>query len=190
MSVNIVGSRIILRDWIEQDLEAYRHWQMGSHRWKELDAPYYRSSDADTQQGIAALEKKVKVMDFPNPRTRLVIADKETDSFMGAVNSYWVSKETNWLAAGISIYDPKYWGGGIGKEALSLWVDYLFKNQLELVRLDLHTWSGNEGMARLALKLGFKLEGCFRKARIVNGNYFDSLQFGILKEEWMNTAKF
>lgn len=35
--------------------------------------------------------------------------------------------------------------------------------------LDLRTWSGNHGMMRLAEKLGFLQEACFRKARIVRG---------------------
>ncbi len=39
-------------------------------------------------------------------------------------------------------------------------------------------------MMKLATKLGFRLEGRFRRARIVNGQHFDSMQYGILREEW------
>lgn len=187
--VEILGTQILLRDWIQEDLETYRHWQLGSHQWKELDGPYYVSSDEETLQRLAALEKKVAAKDFPQPRSRLVIADKKTNAFMGTVNSYWLSQETNWLATGVSLYDPKNWGQGYGHEALSLWFDYLFENRPELVRLDLQTWSGNKGMEKLALKLGFKLEGRFRQARIVKGQYFDSLHFGILKTEWLQNKK-
>jgi putative hydrolase of HD superfamily len=39
----------------------------------------------------------------------------------------------------------------------------------KLVRLGLDTWSGNVRMMRLAEKLGFVQEACFRMARIVRG---------------------
>lgn len=37
---------------------------------------------------------------------------------------------------------------------------------------------------RLAEKLGYRQEACFRKARIIEGQYFDSVGYGILCEEW------
>ncbi len=85
-----------------------------------------------------------------------------------------------------SIYDDSLWGEGIGFESLSLWINYLFENHKEIVRLDMRTWSGNVGMMKLAEKLGFAQEACFRKARIVNGKYYDGLGYGILREEWNN----
>jgi len=122
--------------------------------------------------------------DFSDPRTRLVIARRGDNHLIGLVTCYWISQETNWLAAGIVIYDPALWGQGLGYEALGMWTDYLFAQRPEIVRLDLQTWSGNAGMMRLATKLGYQLEARFRKARIVNGEYYDSLGYGILRDEW------
>lgn len=39
-------------------------------------------------------------------------------------------------------------------------------------------------MVKLAEKLGLKLEARYRKARIVAGTYYDSVSYGILREEW------
>ena len=97
----------------------------------------------------------------------------------------WNSKDTNWLCAGITIYDPEFWGKGIGYEALGLWCEYLFEHHKEIVRLDLPTWSGNIGLVKLAKKLGFVQEACFRKARIVDGKYYGSIGLGILREEFI-----
>lgn len=94
------------------------------------------------------------------------------------------SKETHWLCAGISIFDDSRWGRGIGTEALGLWTEWLFGNHPQIVRLDMRTWSGNIGLIRLAKKLGFTQEACFRNARLVDGKYFDGLGFGILRSEW------
>ena len=118
------------------------------------------------------------------PRRRLVIAQKENDQFVGLVSRYWQSKETNWLSIGIGIYDDSLWGQGIGYEALGLWCDYLFQAMPILTRLDLRTWSGNYGMMQLAQKVGFQEEARFRMARIVKGEYFDGMGYGVLREEW------
>ncbi len=37
---------------------------------------------------------------------------------------------------------------------------------------------------RLGEKLGYTLEARFRKARIVEGAYYDGLGYGIVREEW------
>ncbi len=88
------------------------------------------------------------------------------------------------MSIGIGLYDPETWGKGLGYEALGLWGDYLFAAMPQLARLDLRTWSGNRGMMRLAEKIGFVEVARFRRARIVNGEYFDGLGYGVLREEW------
>ncbi len=113
-----------------------------------------------------------------------MIANRQSDKIIGSVSRYWISQETNWSAVGIVIFDSASWGKGIGYEALGLWSDYLFTQFPDWVRLDLRTWSGNQGMIRLALKLGYSEEARFRKARLVDGAYFDGLGFGILRDEW------
>jgi RimJ/RimL family protein N-acetyltransferase len=57
---------------------------------------------------------------------------------------------------------------------------------MPLVRIGLTTWSGNQRMIRCAEKLGMKLEGRLRKCRFYNGEYYDSIRMGVLREEWDN----
>jgi RimJ/RimL family protein N-acetyltransferase len=182
--INLFSEKIILRDWIIEDLPTYHHWMRPGHSWQELDGPYYQSKEDQSEAIIKDLTSKIQHADFPAPRMRLVIADKNTNQLIGTVSSYWESIETNWLCIGISIYDPNHWGKGIGFAAMTLWIDYLFNTRPEIVRLDFRTWSGNTGMMKLALKLGFSQEACFRQARIVKGQYYDGLGYGILRNEW------
>lgn len=181
--LQIEGSRITLRDWHEADLERYEHWLTFGAAWKKLDAPYYPAPSAEEIPALIAKKREeIAAARWPSPRTRLIIAQE--DVLIGMVSAYWVSEETDWLAVGIVIYDPACWGQGIGFEALGLWSDYLLREMPRLVRLDLRTWSGNRGMMRLAEKLGYQQEACFRKARIVDGAYYDGLGYGVLREEW------
>lgn len=184
-SVRVEANGIALRDWIADDLESYAHWLQPGHRWQALDGPYYkRPAVSEIPDLIARIQARIETSNFAQPRQNLVIADKQHNRMIGQVSRYWLSEETQWLAAGIVIYDPSLWGKGYGTSALRLWTDYLFAAFPAIVRLDLQTWSGNVGMMRLATKLGYRLEGQFRKARMVDGEYYDSMCYGVLREEW------
>lgn len=183
--ISLPGLKIRLRDWSIADLVQYRHWQKPGHQWQTLDGPYYQSKSDESAVKAENLRKHIESTPLPSVRMNLAIADLATDKLIGSVTSYWESVETNWLCIGITIYDPHHWGQGIGAEAMKLWIDYLFQHRPELVRLDMRTWSGNQGLMHLAQKLGFKQEACFRQARIVDGKYYDGLGYGILRSEWM-----
>ncbi|CAM3156037.1 GNAT family N-acetyltransferase [Sporolactobacillus spathodeae] len=180
------GKQIVIRDWQLKDAEDYIFWRQPGQTWQKFDGPYYpRMSRDEVIKLVDTLCMKIKTDTLETPRLDLAIADRNTDKLLGMVGWYWESKETNWLCAGISIFDPNYWGNGRGFEAFGLWTDYLFDAMPQIVRVDLRTWSGNFGMMRLAEKLGYTKEACFRKARIVNGEYYDSIGYGVLREEWL-----
>lgn len=182
---SIEGINIRLRDICLDDLSSYRHWQQPGHDWQAFDGPYYpKATREEVDEKIEAIKTRIISEDWPKIRGRLMIASKQSDEILGSVSRYWISQETNWSAVGIVIFDSASWGKGIGYEALGLWTDYLFTQFPDWVRLDLRTWSGNQGMIRLARKLGYSEEARFRKARIVDGDYFDGLGFGILRDEW------
>jgi RimJ/RimL family protein N-acetyltransferase len=184
--IRIVGNRVVIRDWQVADLDACAHWMQPGHLWQEFDGPYYPRMPADKIPDlIKQIRQKINQGDWDAPRNMLAIADAQTDELIGQLNRYWTSKETNWLCIGIIIFDPEKWRGGLGYEAFGLWSDYLFQEMPEIVRLDARTWSGNEGMMRLAAKLGYQCEAVFRKARIVKGDYYDGIGYGILREEWV-----
>ena len=175
---------IVLRDMKESDLDSYWHWIQPGHKWQTIDGPYHQYKEGELLERFQNRKRDVLAKDFANPRTWLVIGDINTDELIGIVSSYWHSKETYWLCSGIRILNENSWGKGIGTDALTLWTVYLFANRPEICRLGLEMWSGNERLIHLALKLGYREEARFLKARIVNGKYFDSIGFGILREDW------
>ena len=185
MPLKFKSKRLTLRDWESKDLPLYRTWNTGRYPWMDFNGPYYpQMTEEQVEEEIQKFEKQIAQIDNQLPRKRMVIASKETDRLIGTVSWYWQSQETHWKSIGIAIYDESNWGKGLACEALSLWIDHLFDVAPHIVRLDLRTWSGNIGMMKVAEKLGFKEEARFRKARIVNGQYYDSIGMGILREEW------
>lgn len=182
--MQIMGKNINLRDFQFKDLELVQYWMHPSRKWHKLNGPYYPPTPAEEiPDYISKWAKHIAADNYPEPRIRLAIVNQD-DEIMGDVTRYWISQETDWTAIGISIWNPEQWGKGYGYEALGLWCEYLFANEPKFVRLDARTWSGNGGMMKLAEKLGFTKEAIFRKARIVDGEYYDGLGYGILREEW------
>lgn len=184
------ATNIILREIEIKDLEDYLYWNHPSREFHKYNGPYYgRSSEEELKKYVEELRTLLLSGQKNVLKNKKIIADLETDEIIGQVNWYWKSQETLWMEIGIVIFNENYWGKGIGYTSLKLWIDELFGEKPELVRLGLSTWSGNIRMMKLAEKLGLSKEAVYRKARIVDNQYYDSVSYGILKEEWENLSK-
>ena len=175
---------IKLRDLSLDDLEEYKRWKMPLHKYHEFNGPYFpRKTEEEIDLEIVYLKSLISTGQIE--LNRKLISDS-TNKIIGEVSWYWKSEETQWMEIGIVIFDESYWGKGIGYIAMEEWISQLFNRNKEIVRLGLTTWSGNHGMIRLSEKLGLMKEAEYRKARLINGVYFDSVSYGVLREEWTN----
>ena len=177
---------IILRELKIEDLETYRFWNLPDKLHHDFNGPYF---GRDTEEMLdERIEKmRTRLIDGKSARDNMMaIVDKESDELIGTVSKYFKSIETDWMEVGIAIFNENYWSKGIGYKAMKLWITNVFDMHPSFVRLGLTTWSGNMGMMRLSEKLGLKQEACYRKARIVKGQYYDSVSYGVLREEWFD----
>lgn len=176
---------IYIRHLKLDDLEDFFQLNLPEREHNKFNGPYFRKQTRDELiEYVEMLRKHLLAGKNGVLEQKKIIDDKDTDEIIGTVNWYWKSRETNWMEIGIVIFNEKYWEKGIGFQALSLWTTEIFKTYPELVRLGMMTWSGNKRMLALADKLGLQKEAVYRKARIVNGEYYDSVSYGILKGEW------
>ncbi len=168
---------MIIRPILEKDLPTL--WELiykdESPEWKKWDAPYFEHKPIPYQEYIDSKEKMI------NQEDRWAI--EVNGEVIGTINYYWEHQPSLWLEMGIGIYHPSYWNGGYGTKALRLWITHLFQT-MPLVRVGYTTWSGNERMIKVGEKLGMKMEARLRKCRYYNGEYYDSIRMGILREEW------
>ncbi len=175
-----------LRNLKEKDLEDYEYWNQPCREFHKWNGPYYpKLSSEELKLSINKLREQLKnnnEIELPNKK---IISNKENDEIIGEVNYYWKSQETNWLEVGIVIFNENYWGKSLGEKALRMWINEIFEKFPQIVRIGLSTWSGNKRMVALRQKLGLKKEADYKNARIVDGKYYDSLSFGILKADWL-----
>ena len=102
---------------------------------------------------------------------------------IGMVDYRDVDSVARSATVGITIGEKDLWGQGYGSEALRLLIRYLF-DHLNLHRIQLDTWSGNERAMRSFARIGFREEGRLRDAVWGPGRYFDSVVMGLLRSEW------
>ena len=152
-------------------------YQGENPEWKKWDGPYYDDYKFTDYENFL----KDKVDFFKSDNVKGIYID---GILMGTVSRYWEDRKTRWIEVGIVIYDSNYWYGGYGSEALKIWTTKTFDDFPELEHIGLTTWSGNISMMKSAEKIGYKLEGRIRKVRYHMNEYFDSMKYGVLREEW------
>ncbi|MAF95082.1 MAG: GNAT family N-acetyltransferase [Rhodospirillaceae bacterium] len=88
----------------------------------------------------------------------------------------------------ILIGDRSYWGKGYGKEAARLICDHAFL-RMNIHRIGCGMIEGNVAMMKLATHLGMVQEGRRREAFFNQGRYFDIIEYGIIKMEYLKRFK-
>ncbi len=87
---------------------------------------------------------------------------------------------------GLFIGEKSLWDQGLGKEMLSLLVDYGFE-QMGLHRIYLRVFAGNLRAVHAYEQVGFVHEGRFRDAYWRHGQWQDMLYMSILYPEWADS---
>lgn len=147
--------------------------------WRKYDDPYIPNPLFLTWDSFQAdLGERM----LENPHCGLIYFEGK---IIGLVTAYWKDGQLQrWLEVGIVIYDHEFRNRGIGEKSLRLWITYLFQLHLHIKHIGLSTWSGNYSMIQLANKLKLIEESCIPQVRFYRNNYYDALQYGILKDDW------
>ena len=84
---------------------------------------------------------------------------------------------------GINLGHPDYQGKGYGRDVMVTTMRFGFE-QLNFNRIGLNVFSYNTRAIRLYENLGFVHEAREREMLYRDGNYYDNLHMGILRQEW------
>ncbi|GMA70426.1 N-acetyltransferase [Leuconostoc litchii] len=178
---------ITLRKFKTDDLALF--WDIAysdpNAEWTKWNGPYFKDILPTREEFINKIGPENYVN---NSNRRLVIMN---DQIIGAVSAYFEDGQLqSWLEAGIVIYRQNIWQQGVGSTAFKMWLAALFQQYPNLPHIGLTTWSGNKAMMRVSDKIGLKLEGQIRQVRWWQGKYWDSMKYGILREEMTALSSF
>lgn len=171
--------RLILRDFVDDDWPAVLAYQQ--------DTRYLRFYEADhrTPEKVQAFVRRFIAQQSETPRQKYqpAIVLRDTGQLIGNVGIRIRSAGAHQADIGYEI-DPQQWGRGYASEAARAIVGFGFE-ELGLHRITAHCLAENTASARVLEKLGMQLEGRMRDNEHFKGQYWDTLHFAILENEWL-----
>ncbi|HLF27178.1 MAG TPA: GNAT family protein [Anaerolineae bacterium] len=171
-----IGERVRLAAFNpERDAEVVARWSRDSEYWRLI------TSDPSRPR-LAARVKEDLAKTSPD-ENYFAIHTLGDDRLIGDVGLWipsWIHADA-WV--GIAIGERDYWGRGYGTDAMRVILRYAF-TELNLHRVSLSVLASNARALRSYAKAGFTLEGRARHISRWDGEWYDDVYMGILRNEW------
>ena len=172
----LIGKKVRLRPIEPSDLELMREL---------INDPWYESMTVGWSFAISSADQKKWYESFQNDANhlRFIIEDPQ----LGAVGVTGL-KNINWKdgvadGGGMKIAKRENMSHGIATDAYMTLLHYAFY-ELRLRRINGSVLSYNKASRRATAKVGYKEEGIQRKAVYKNGEFYDVILLGVLKEDY------
>lgn len=179
----ILGTKIMLREYKQEDLTHMRQWVndpeivdnlsdvfLHAHCLKETESYLQNILEGKTENQI-----------------HFVIADKETEEYIGQLDLRKIDWKNQAVELGIVIGKKELLGKGLGAEAIKLLQRFVFQ-RLNMNRLELIVHDYNQRAYKCYKKCGFVEEGRLRQKLFINGEYADVIQMSILRDDYFKSC--
>lgn len=176
--MHITTARLSLRDFVADDWRAVQAYQSD---------PLYLRYNPWTERPEAEVRAFVQRFinhQAQNPRRKfqLAITLPESGQVIGNVGVRR-KPENEWEADMGYELDPRYWGQGYATEAARAMLAFGFR-ELNLHRISAECRPENTASAHVLEKLGMRREGHLRENEYFKNRWWDTLVYGLLKDEW------
>ncbi|MGE3063535.1 MAG: GNAT family N-acetyltransferase [bacterium] len=171
-AVFLSGKKCILSPASKADLGFVENLINSDDIRKNLAERFPRNQEAILET-IQSMNRKKEIF--------LIISDKKSGERAGAILLHDFSWHNRRTMLTISI-SPEFQGKGFGYESSKLLIDYAFKN-LQVHKVCLEVYAFNRKAVSMYKKLGFKLEGRFKKHSFKDGKYVDLLFMSLISKD-------
>ena len=176
------GELVRLRAFDKMDGAAIASWTENAEYMRLVDTDAARPWTAEQATGFYVAEK-------PDPHSyTFALCTLADDRLIGFVSLHSIEWNNAAAVLSIGIGDPGDWGKGYGSDALRVILRYAFC-ELNLHRVGLDVISSNARAIRAYEKVGFRQEGRVREAVHRDGQRYDRVFMGILRDEWQLSDK-
>lgn len=170
----IKTKRTILRRFLATDASSY--YQLRSN----LDAMAFMDTAPCTSPTKAMSKIKSMNSDFDKQKAIWwAITEKQEGQVIGYFGIYNIDKKNKLAEIGYLLH-PDFWQKGIMSEVMDQTIDFAFDN-LNCHRLSANVNPHNEGSIALLDKFHFKKEAHFKEDYFYNGEFLDSVIFGLVR---------
>jgi ribosomal-protein-alanine N-acetyltransferase len=175
--IRIETDRLILRDFVPDDLKALHEYAIHPKVWRFIGSGPNRPAQTRSWLQMARKFSREK----PRKNFDLAIILKSENRLIGdcGIHLGSVAKRDAGMAYGLN---PKYWGKGYATEASKALVQFGF-SKLKLHRIWAWCDVRNTASVKVLKKTGMRREGLFRKDIRVTGAWRDSYLYAILASD-------
>jgi len=173
----IEGTLVNLRAMEMADLERNARWINDREVTRFLSLRYEMSLAAEEAW---MRERVTQPVSWQNPSFAIETKDGR---HIGNVNLFNVAAEDRKAELGIMIGEKDCWSKGYGSDAVRTLVRFAF-DEMNLNRVQLHTYAYNERAIAAYRKAGFVEEGRMRAFHYTEGAYHDAILMSVLREEF------
>jgi RimJ/RimL family protein N-acetyltransferase len=156
-------------------------------RWN-LNSEYFRllNSSARPMQSAKSAAKwmEEEVVEMSLASYYFSIRTLAEDTLIGELGLEVVDWAGRDAFVGLGIGETEYWSKGYGTDIMNVLLRYAF-TEINLKRVTLTVFEYNPRAIRSYEKAGFRHEGRRRRALHREGQRWDELYMGILREEWL-----
>ncbi|MGN0778625.1 MAG: GNAT family N-acetyltransferase [Aristaeellaceae bacterium] len=174
----LVGRGVTLRPYRQEDAEQIAAWANDPETTRYLsgifDLPY---TSRNAEDFVA------HVMAGSPDKAAFIIADAETEQYLGQIDLMGIDRRNRSATLGIVIARSEHRGRGVGREAIRLICRYGFRT-LGLNRIQLEVAADNLRGQRCYAACGFQLEGVRRQADWHDGAFRDMQMMSLLREDF------
>lgn len=119
-----------------------------------------------------------------DPKKDIVLGIEVGDELIGVMGIHGINWIDRVATTGAMIGNKDYWGKGYGTDAKMILLDYAF-NKLNLRKIMSVVFEFNKRSLQYSLHCGYKIEGRRKKNRFRKGRYWDEIELGLFKKDWL-----
>lgn len=170
------NKNIKLRKLSVDDYLTYHNWRNDTKVMQSTSLQLDQYTEKETEQFISMIASQTNSKGY-------MIEHKDSRETIGIISLINIDYKNRSAECIIDIGSKDMWGKGIGREAMSLILEFAF-NELNLHRVYLQVFSFNERAVNLYKKIGFSHAGLLREALYRNGEWHDIIIMDLLKSEY------
>lgn len=182
-TLKLQGTTCFLQTFLEQDAKELSSLLARNKYFWSTYEPIHREEFYTEEAQYKKIIEGLQLMSLKREFS-FGIYDQQTKKLIGHISLYAVKKLPYSSAfVGYSM-DEAYTGRGIATEAVTLVVQFAFR-QLDLHRVEAYVAPSNLPSRRVIEKSGFVQEGLLRELLFINGKWIDHYMYAILKDDFV-----
>ncbi|SRR3989344_6195466 len=173
--VFLVGRMVNLRPFSKADIPTLARW-INDPEVRQFVTVAMPSTEQQEEEWFNKLGK--------NDKDIVLGIETREGVLIGSMGIHRIDWLNRVCTTGALIGEKEYWGKGYGTDAKMILLDYIF-NTLNLRKVCSEVVAYNKRSLHYSLHCGYKVEGKRRKQIFKRGRYWDLIELGLFREEWL-----